>query len=68
MYFGPRDALSLPLPWLSMFWRQSDVLAGRHAELLLPVCLEGEEDGGQVVIPLPPHPGLIILVTGVLEK
>ena len=57
-----------PLPWLSMFGRQSNVLPGGHAELLFPVCLEGVEDRGQVVIPLPPHPGLVLLVTQVLEK
>ena len=57
-----------PLPWLGVFGRQSYVLPGRHAELLLPVCLEGVEYCGKVVVTLSPHPGLVILVTVVLEK
>ena len=56
------------LPWLGVFWRQSDVLSGSHAELLLPVCLESVEDCGQVVVTYSPHPGLVILVTVVLEN
>ena len=56
------------LPGLGMFGRQSDALPYRHAELLLPVRLEGVEDCGQVVITYPPHPGPVLLVTGVLEK
>ena len=57
-----------PLPWLGVFGRQSYVLPGRHAELLLPVCLEGVEYCGKVVVTLSPHPGLVILVTVVLGK
>ena len=56
------------LPGLGMFGRQSDALPYRHAELLLPVRLEGVEDCGQGVITYPPHPGPVLLVTGVLEK
>ena len=59
---------ALPLPWLGVFWRQSYALPGRHAELLHPVCLEGVEDCGKVVVTLSPHPGLVILVTVVLKN